>query len=131
MHGSYTNRKALKVAMHDKYTISYSIISHPLRLSSQFAALVQQAFLLQLLLPSVFPPRLCPNCLCCAGKYSRAKMLLIVRTQYAVALNYSLSRHTEYVRQIILINSLNVTGVYICLIFTSCECERRIYMPVL
>ena len=28
-------------------------------------------------------------------------MLLIVRTRHAVALNYSLNRHTEYVREII------------------------------
>ena len=96
LHSSYTNRRGVKnvLRLYDKYIVSYLSINESLLpsvfykcLSSQLPALVQQIFMLQLLLLTSLSLPI-PLTL-----ESRAKMLLIVCTWCMAALNYSLNRH--------------------------------------
>ena len=107
MHSSYTNRRlrCQKVATDDQYTVSYSTVKNLSRhlhsVSSQLCLRNLQLSYSKLHAPATPPKHFSsPIGKLCLFWKIEAKILLIDHTGHTVVLNYSLSRHTEYVRQI-------------------------------
>ena len=106
--------EASKVATHDKYTISYTTVKES-QLPSAFCKVARGIFTTcsphtvnvhipatppkHLSSPSLPIGKLCMHC-SCWKVVCRVKMLLTDNMWCAVALNCSLNRHTEYIRQI-------------------------------
>ena len=113
MHSSYTNRRGVEKLLLMISTPSTVKESQPPSIRSvsslvclhnlqpSYSKLSRSSYFFQASLssPSSLIVKLCSYCPCWKV-VCRAKILLIDRMRRAVALNCSLNRHTEYVRQI-------------------------------
>ena len=105
MHGSYTNRKALKVAMHDKYTVSYSIISVCLHnLQPSYSKHSCSSYFSQVSLLLVFAQT--ARAVLEGSLHSERVIYCPYTAHSCIKLqskkkNYNPKRHTEYIQQII------------------------------